>query len=66
MSEGGAFARAEAALRNGLGFEERLEFFVGGDGGAGFVVAEELPLGDVVQLQLRFQLTEEGQSRALK
>ncbi len=58
MDEGGAFAGAQAALRDGLRFDEGAKFIVGGVGGDRFVVAEELPLREILQLQLGFELRE--------
>lgn len=58
MDEGGAFARAQAALRDGFGFDERAEFIVGGGRGDRLVVAEELPLREIVQVELGFELGE--------
>ena len=58
MDEGGAVARAQAALRDGFGFDERAKFIVGGVGRDRFVVAEELPLREVLQVQLGFELGE--------
>lgn len=55
MNELGAVAWAEAALRDGLRFDEGAKFIVGGVGGDRFVVAEELPLREVAQIQLRIE-----------
>ena len=65
MDEGSAFARAQAALRDGFGFDELAEFIVGGLGCDRFVVAEELPLREIMQVEPGFELGEVGQCWAL-
>ena len=65
MDELGAARWAEAALRDGFGLDELADFVVAGGRRAGLVVAEELPLGQVVELQLGFELGEVGQGGAL-
>lgn len=66
MDELGAARWAEAALRDGFGLQELADFVVAGGRRAGLVVAEELPLGQVVELQLGFELGEVGQGRAFE
>ena len=61
MGECGAFAGAQAALRNGFGFEERLQFTVSGFVRTRLVVAEKLPLRQIMQTQFGFELGEVGQ-----
>ncbi len=65
MDECGAFAWARTALRDGFGVDERAKFIVGGVGCDRLVVAEELPLWEVVQVQLGFELGEVGERRTL-
>ncbi|TWU04107.1 hypothetical protein Pla100_10440 [Neorhodopirellula pilleata] len=55
MDEGGAFARAQSALRDDFGFDERAKFIVGGFGRDRFVVPGKLPLREVVQIKLRIE-----------
>ncbi len=57
---------AEAALGDGFGLQELADFVVAGGRRAGLVVTEELPLGQVVELQLGFELAKVGQGGALK
>ena len=66
MDELEAARGAEAALRDGFGLQELADFVVAGGRRAGLVVAEELPLRQVVELQLGFELGEVGQGGALK
>lgn len=65
MNELVAARWAEAALRDRFGMRELADFVVAGGRRAGLVVAEELPLGQVVKLELGFELGEVGQGRAL-
>ncbi len=65
MNELRAARWAQAALRDGFGLQELADFVVAGGRRAGLVVAEELPLGQVVELQLGFELGEVGQGGAL-
>ena len=64
MDELGAARWTESALRDGFGLQELADFVVAGGRRAGLVVAEELPLGQVVELQLGFELGEVGQGWA--
>lgn len=66
MSELGTARGAEAALGDRLGLQELADFVVVGGWRAGLVVAEELPLGKVVKLQLGFEPGEVGQGGALE
>lgn len=65
MNEFGAARWAQTALRDGFGLQELADFFVAGGRRAGLVVAEELPLGQVVECELRFELGKVGQGGAL-
>jgi hypothetical protein len=51
VNELGAARWAEAALRDGFGLKELADFVVAGGRWASLVVAEELPLGQIVKLQ---------------
>lgn len=66
MNELGAACGTKTALRDRFGLEELADFVVAGGRRAGLVVAEELPLGQVVKLELGFELGEVSQGRALK
>lgn len=66
MDELGAARGAEAALGDRLGLDELADFVFAGSRRAGLVVAEELPLGQIVELQLGFELGEVSQGRALE
>ena len=61
MGKCSAFARTQAALGNGFGFEEGLQFSVSGFLRTRLVVAEELPLRQDLQTQFGFELGEIGQ-----
>ncbi|TWT98744.1 hypothetical protein Pla100_19100 [Neorhodopirellula pilleata] len=50
MDEGGAFARAQSALRDGFGFDEGAKFIVGGGGFDRFVVPEKVPPREAAQI----------------
>ena len=55
MLEWNLVIRAEAALRDLFGREEVANLSVGGGRWAGLVVAEQLPVGDVFEVELSFE-----------